>query len=159
MPTHQFSAVTRLPLPLAKVFPFFADIANLDRITPPELGFKTLTPSPVEMRAGALIDHEIRLFGLPMKWRTHIAAWTPPFEFVDEQVLGPYAEWVHRHSFEDDGQAGTVMRDQVTYRLPLSPFGEVAYPFVRLQIRRIFAYREKVIRRLLDETAPSSPPG
>jgi ligand-binding SRPBCC domain-containing protein len=161
MPTHRFESVTRLPLPVAEVFPFFSDISNLDRITPPELGFRTLTPSPIEMREGALIDHEIRLFGFPMKWRTRIALWNPPVEFVDEQLSGPYAEWVHRHGFQDDGHGGTVMTDAVRYRLPFSPFGEVALPFVRLQIGRIFRHREQAIARLLltqPSLSPPSPP-
>src|SRR5512140_782025 len=115
MTAHRFDAVTRLEVPLASAFPFFADIANLDRITPPELGFRTLTPAPIEMRAGALIDHEIRLFGVPLAWRTRIALWNPPVEFIDEQVRGPYAEWVHHHSFQEDGPGATVMRDSVRY--------------------------------------------
>ena len=149
MPTHHFEASTRLPLPLAEVFPFFADTANLDRITPPELAFRTLTPGPIEMKAGALVDHEIRLFGFPMKWRTRIAVWNPPNEFVDEQLSGPYAEWVHHHGFRDDGRGGTVMTDSVRYRLPLAPFGEIVHPLIRLQIGRIFAHREQAIRKLL----------
>jgi len=148
MSSHLFESATALPLPVAEVFPFFADIANLDRITPPELAFRTLTPG-VAMRAGALVDHEIRLFGVPMKWRTRIARWDPPVEFVDEQVSGPYAEWVHTHRFRDDGQSGTVMTDSVRYRLPLAPFGEIAHPLVRFQIGRIFRYREKMIRQVL----------
>ena len=155
MSSHLFESATALPLPVAEVFPFFADIANLDRITPPELAFRTLTPG-VQMREGALIDHEIRLFGVPMKWRTRIARWSPPAEFVDEQVSGPYSEWVHTHSFRDDGRGGTVMTDSVRYRLPLFPFGEVALPFVRLQIARIFRYREKAILRVLGATRPTA---
>ena len=149
MPAHLFETTTRLPLPLDRVFPFFADVANLDRITPPEMAFRTLTPAPIEMRQGALVDHEIRLFGVPMRWRTRIAVWNPPVEFVDEQMKGPYAEWVHRHSFRNDGEGGTVMTDSVRYRLPLAPFGELAHPLIRLQIGRIFAHREKTIRALL----------
>lgn len=134
-----------------RVFPFFADAANLGRITPPELGFRILTPPPIVMAEGAIIDYRIRLALVPLSWRTEITRWEPPGEFVDVQRRGPYAQWIHRHTFTDLPGGRTLMEDEVRYRLPFGPLGLVALPLVRREIARIFAHRRRVVAELYGE--------
>lgn len=141
-----------LPLPRAEVFDFFARAENLERITPPELRFRITSQPPIRMRAGARILYELQLFGIRFGWETCIDQWQPPRSFIDRQLRGPYAEWVHTHTFTEV-EGGTRVDDEVHYRLPLAPFGIVAWPIVRLQLRRIFRFRESAIRRLLLEGA------
>jgi len=155
--THRLHYTTHLPLPRAEVFPFFADAANLERITPPELAFEIVTPTPIDMHPGALIEYRLGLFGVRFGWLTEIEAWEPPYRFVDQQIRGPYRRWHHTHTFLDEagpgGTPGTRMDDVVLWELPLAPVGEVAYPMVRLQLKRIFDYRQRRIRELLADGA------
>jgi ligand-binding SRPBCC domain-containing protein len=153
--THHLSARLDLPLPIDRVFAFFGDPSNLERITPPELHFRILTPTPIVMAPGTLIDYRLQLLGARFKWRTEITEWEPPHRFVDVQLQGPYREWVHTHRFvPTDG--GTTIFDDVQYRLPLSPLGDLAYPIVRLQLARIFSYRTSAVLRLLNTATASA---
>jgi ligand-binding SRPBCC domain-containing protein len=131
--------------PLDEVFAFFGQPENLARITPPWLRFRILTPSPVPMREGALIDYEIGLGPLPTRWRTMITKFDPPHLFVDEQLNGPYSFWHHTHRFEARGNK-TVIKDEIRYVMPFGPLGKLAHALViRRQLEGIFVHRRKVI--------------
>lgn len=134
-----------LPRPVDEVFPFFADAFNLERITPSWLRFQVLTPGPIRMGEGTLIDYRLRVHGVPMRWRTRINAWEPMRRFVDEQLRGPYRQWIHEHAFEPrDG--GTLTRDVVHYDVWGGRLIQTI--FVRRDVERIFAYREKRLREI-----------
>lgn len=145
---HELKTSVMIPLPIEAVFSFFGDARNLERITPPELRFHIITPQPIEMRQGTHIDYRLRLFGLPISWKTRISLWEPPFRFIDEQLSGPYRTWIHQHLFIQAGEQ-TLMQDVVHYRLPFQPLGELAHPMVRLELHRIFRFRRDSILRIL----------
>ncbi|MBC2601306.1 SRPBCC family protein [Puniceicoccus vermicola] len=142
MPFLQTEAI--IPLPREEVFPFFALAENLEKITPDSLKFEILTPLPIEMEEGVLIDYRLRIGGIPQSWQTLISRWDPPFQFVDEQMKGPYRKWVHTHTFREC-DAGTEMTDRVEYELPFGPLGKIAHPIIRRQLRKIFTHRNAVI--------------
>jgi ligand-binding SRPBCC domain-containing protein len=132
-----------------EVFAFFADAANLEKMTPSQLGFTILTPQPIEMKKGALIDYKIKLYGIPMKWKTVIDEYEPEDRFIDVQLKGPYAVWRHTHTFVDAQGGGTDLGDRVVYELPFGPLGRLVHAaFVKRQLAQIFDYRQGVMREL-----------
>lgn len=137
-------------MPPAEAFDFFGDARNLERITPPWLRFRVVTPDPVQMGPGTLIRYRLRLHGMPVGWLTEIREWQPGVRFRDVQVSGPYALWDHTHTFESDGDGGTVIGDRVLYEIPFGPLGELAKAlFVRRDVEQIFDFRAEEISRLM----------
>lgn len=156
MKIHRFRCEQWLGRPLEEVFAFFADAFNLERLTPPWLRFRVLTPAPIEMREGALIDYRLRLHGLPLRWRSRIALWEPPHRFADEQVRGPYRRWHHTHRFEPGGE-GTTVIDEVDYAVWGGSL--VDRLLVRGDVERIFAYRRATLERELAAPGLNIRPG
>ena len=104
--------------PLDVVFSFFAKPENLRRITPSTLDFQILTPTPISMVKGTVIDYNIKVMGIRVHWRTLITSYNPPTQFVDEQTKGPYLLWIHTHTFKIKDE-GVEIHDCIEYSIPL----------------------------------------
>lgn len=137
-----------LPQEVGDVFPFFADAYRLEEITPPWLNFQVLTPKPIEMRTGQIIDYRLRVRGLPIKWKTVISTWEPPFLFVDEALSSPYRHWHHEHQFVSCPE-GTRVLDTVHYGVPGGALMHTL--FVRRDVEKIFEYRQQVLKQRFAE--------
>lgn len=135
--------------PIEEVFAFFSDPKNLEELTPDFLRFQVLQATHPEIEEGTEIDYALRLRGIPVRWRSRILKWDPPFSFVDEQVRGPYRKWHHRHTFQDlDG--ATLVRDHVTYAVLGGAM--VNRCFVRRDLERIFDHRRAQLARRFPKT-------
>ena len=155
MAVHRLERRQYLEHPLEQVFEFFAAARNLERITPSWLSFEVLSPEPVQMAVGTLIDYRLRLHGVPLGWTSQIEVWEPGRQFVDRALRGPFALWHHRHRFAAAGD-GTIVGDEVHYALPFAALGELAHPvFVARDLDRIFTHRHETVARILGEQPPA----
>jgi ligand-binding SRPBCC domain-containing protein len=142
---------TIVPASLDETFTFFADAANLERLTPPWLNFRIRTPMPITMAEGLEIEYRIVLHGLPIPWLTRIDVWEPGVRFVDRQVRGPYRWWHHEHRFEAVA-GGTRVIDHVEF-VPRARV--ISGPMVRRDVGRIFAFRRRELPRLFADRLSS----
>lgn len=128
---------------------FFSDPKKLAEITPEWLGFRVVSDLPAEMYAGLIIEYRITpLAFVKISWVTEITHVSKPFFFVDEQRLGPYKFWHHKHFFEESGD-GVIMTDEVHYSLPFGTIGDMVNRFVvRKKLADIFDYRFEILKKL-----------
>ena len=136
----------KIEKPQDELFRFFSDAHNLAKITPPWLHFHVLTPTPIEMKVGTLIDYRLKLRGFPIRWQSEITDWNPPHSFVDEQRRGPYRRWIHTHTFVPIPD-GTLVKDEVEYAVLGGRL--IQKFFVAPDIEKIFAYRAAKLKELI----------
>ena len=136
--TYRLFTTQTIPVERTTAFTFFEDPRNLFGITPPWLDFRMKDPERAEVFENAEFDYTIRWLGFRMRWRSRIVGYVPPERFTDVQIVGPYRSWTHRHSLSAAAQ-GTLMEDEVLYRLPL--YAVFLHPLILRQLRDIFIHR------------------
>ncbi len=155
---HQLEQLQFIPRPRDEVLAFFAEAANLEMLTPAFLRFRILTPQPITMGPGTLIDYTLQLLRVPFRWRTRIETFEPPQRFTDVQLSGPYHHWHHLHEFYET-PGGALVLDLVDYALPFGLLGTLAHGcFVRHALDRIFHYRYQRLTTLFPSPGADSLP-
>jgi ligand-binding SRPBCC domain-containing protein len=142
-----------IPRSIEEVFAFFSDAGNLERLTPPWLNFNILTPLPIDMREGRLIDYKLRIRGVPIRWQSEITVWEPSYSFADESRRGPYKYWRHQHWFESC-PGGTRVVDDVHYGVPGGAI--VHWLVVKRDVQKIFEYRLRTLQEIFPAAALAS---
>ncbi|MCB0379072.1 MAG: SRPBCC family protein, partial [Bdellovibrionales bacterium] len=128
-----------------ELFPFFSEAKNLEKITPPLLQFRVLDSSTESIEQGSEINYKLKINGIPLRWKTKITEWKPPYAFVDNQEKGPYTKWNHLHKFEELG-GGTLMTDRVRLIIPMGFLGLASASWkVFSDVNQIFSYRRQYI--------------
>lgn len=134
--------------PVDEIFSFFSDAMQLENITPPLLQFSVQTPQPIVIAEGTILDYQLKLHGIPIRWRSEICVWQPNRRFVDQQLKGPYKKWYHEHLFESvDG--GTLVTDNVHY-IPRG--GWLIHEFlVKPDLEKIFRFRQNKLSEIFPQ--------
>lgn len=150
MAFYQFKREQLVPASIDEVWDFISSPANLQKITPPSMGFEiTSGDLPEKMYEGMIISYRVRpLLRIPTTWVTEITQIQDRKFFIDEQRVGPYSMWHHEHHLEPKTE-GVFMRDIISYQPPLGIFGAMANQlFIRAQLRRIFEYRNQALENI-----------
>jgi ligand-binding SRPBCC domain-containing protein len=144
-----------LPMTLQTAWDFFADPANLNEVTPPEMRFQTQGGDPGPVHEGQLLWHRVKLGPLVYRtWVTRIEVVREREYFIDDQPFGPFKLWHHRHSFRPIGDNEVEVTDTVRYALPFWPLGELAHGLlVAPKLKAMFDYRRSALERMFGTAA------
>jgi len=146
----RYQREVRIGAPPSVVFGFHEHPDALDRLIPPWERMRVAEASG-SLQVGSRVVLRGRAWGIPIRWVAVHTEYAPPHLFADRQESGPFARWYHRHLMLDDGQGGTLLRDEVEYDLPLPPVGGwVAGWLVRRKLEKMFAYRHEVTMRAIE---------
>ena len=157
MKTYNLKFEQKIDLPVSDVFDFFSKPENLSLITPSRLKFDIITPTPLEMKDGQLIDYSLKImYVIKLHWRTLITHFEKPVKFIDQQIKGPYSLWHHTHKFKKiDG--GTLIIDELKYAIPFGFFGRlIHFLYIKHDIKSIFEYRHKNLDKIFSEIKKQS---
>ena len=153
MKTFTLQREQYLSISIEQAWAFFSSAQNLDKITPPGMGFKIVSKiNEGPIFSGMQIEYIVKpMLGIPLKWVTEIKDVQSPYLFTDRQLKGPYTFWEHTHKFQTvDG--GIKMTDEVKYRLPLGWLGIIAHTvFVKNKLKSIFDFRASTLTKLFGE--------
>ena len=147
---YRLEARQDLPVSLSEAWDFFSNPGNLMKITPKDLGFKTLSDSGDSIYPCQIIQYKITpLPFFKTNWVTEITHVEPQSFFADKQLYGPYELWHHKHFFKETDGGGVQIVDIVDYVPPLGILGRIMNPvIIKPRILKIFEYRRKKVEEL-----------
>lgn len=146
----QFIKESRITAPPEVVFAFHECPDALRYLIPPWENMHVVESSD-SLEPGSRVVLKGRAVLIPIRWVAIHTEYDPPHLFADWQESGPFAHWYHRHRFLDDGNGGTILRDEVEYRPPLGPLGRwLGGWLIHRKLKRLFDYRHEATRRLIE---------
>ncbi len=150
---QQFVKESRLAAPPETVFAFHESPAALTELIPPWENMR-VAESAGSLVPGSRVVLRGRVGPLPVQWIAVHTEYEPPHLFADRQESGPFAYWYHRHHMLDDGQGGTILRDEVEYVVPLGALGLLCGGWlVRRKLAAMFDYRHDKTRQIVENVA------
>jgi ligand-binding SRPBCC domain-containing protein len=152
MAFYQFKKQQIITASIEAVWNFVSSPLNLQKITPPDMGFIITSENPDQkMYPGMVISYHVKpLLGITTTWVTEITQVLELKYFVDEQRIGPYKMWHHQHLLEPL-KNGVLMTDIISYQPPFGFLGAIANELViRKKLNEIFDYRKLVLEQVFD---------
>ena len=129
--------------PPAEVFRFHERPDALQLLTPKFPPVRMISRSGDGIAVGTRVELRVVVF----HWVAMHTVYEKDRLFVDEQVQGPFAKWVHRHEFSPEG-SGTRLTDLIEYLLPGGMLVNALLGWaVRPGLNDMFKHRHRITRQ------------
>ncbi|MFA8342453.1 MAG: hypothetical protein ACEPO8_05720 [Rhodothermaceae bacterium] len=154
MKIHKIDCTRVLQTDINRCWSFFSNPLNLKLLTPEKVFDKINLENFSEMYPGMIITYVIKpVLNFRFTWVTEITQMKKEKYFIDEQRFGPYKFWHHQHLFNET-ENGVEVRDIVHYVMPMGFIGNLIHKFfVKRELERIFEYRNKKMKLLLENNS------
>jgi ligand-binding SRPBCC domain-containing protein len=157
MGVMRFVKESRIAASPEVVFAFYESPGAFQRLAPPWERVEVIDGGD-SLKPGSRVVLSVPLGPLRLRWIAEHTEYERGRLFADRQLEGPFSCWYHRHLFLDDGQGGTLLRDEVEYEPPLGMLGRLlAGNLLESKLRRMFDYRHEITRRILETGDVSHP--
>ncbi|MGP0069187.1 MAG: SRPBCC family protein [Isosphaeraceae bacterium] len=146
----RFVKESRIAAPPGVVFAFHESPGAFQQLAPPWERVKVVEGGD-SLKPGSRVVLSVPLGLLRLRWIAEHTEYEPGRLFADRQVEGPFASWYHRHLFLDDGQGGTLLRDEVEFEPPMGMVGRLlAGNLLESKLQRMFDYRHQITRKIVE---------
>jgi len=151
----RFTASVVIRAPVEAVFAFHERPEALERLIPPWEPSTIVTP-PSSLLPGTVVEVDTRVGPIRHRVVAEHTEYEKNVRFVDEMRRGPFRRWRHEHRFEPHVD-GCLLTDAIEYEAPLGILGRLVDPFVvRPRLRKMFEYRHRVTKAVLETARPGA---
>jgi uncharacterized protein (TIGR01777 family) len=141
-----FEKESTLACSAEELFDWHAREGAFERLIPPWKTVQVVSGNS-GIETGAEIVTRLKQFGVYQKWIARIEASESGRGFRDAQVEGPFASWIHQHSFKEQGSDACRLIDSIKYELPAGRVGRFfGGDYVKTELERVFRYRHAITK-------------
>lgn len=139
---HILEFESKIDCSVEKLFEFHSDTNNLPLITPPGTTVDIIKLDK-ELQEGNVAVLKIKKGLLSFVWELIFEKVVYPNLIVDVATRSPFKAFRHEHHFIKVNDTQSILRDKVTFSLPLEPLSILAVWFVKKDMQKMFTYRHQ----------------
>lgn len=148
----ELTKISLISCTIDELFNFHLDSENITKITPHNIKVELLS-SDTKAFEGKVIKIKTTKFFIPTYWEVKIEKLKSPSILVDVALKSPFKYWKHQHIFTKKGNV-CELKDIIEYELPFGILGKIVEPLITHDIQKMFDYRHKRTKELLEKKTP-----
>ncbi|MFM8571277.1 MAG: TIGR01777 family oxidoreductase [Pirellula sp.] len=138
-----FRNASEFDYPVERLFEYHEQAGAINRLIPPWEPAEVLS-SEDSLSVGAVVQVRNKIGPIGQVWVAEHTQYRPNELFVDQLQRGPFSKWRHEHRFEAIGEKRSRLTDQIEYRLPMGPLGQVLSGWVQGKLLAMFRFRHRI---------------
>lgn len=148
MPTVEASVSIRCDI--EEIFDFLSHTESIEKIVPADLKLR-LVQAPQRIELGSRYEIQILAFGAPQSAVYEVTEFVRPSRFVEAQVKGPLARYIHEHSLTLEGDRHVRVLDRIEFEPPSGFLGFLlSAETLRKSLAEGLAHRHRELKKRME---------